>query len=89
MMILCILWDAPKRGEKTQDLAGWVGEIGKSTEEVRAAIEELKTRNVGSIVTASNGEVTVISRRMVRDQNVREQNRLRKRRHDAMRPHAV
>jgi len=78
MDLLCTLWHAPKRGQRTLSLAGWAGEIGKSIEEVAPLLDELMSSEVGEISRENDGKITVMSRRMVRDERARKQARKRK-----------
>lgn len=78
MDLLCTLWHAPKRGQRTLSLTGWAGEIGKSVDEVAPLLEELISAEVGEISRENDGKITVISRRMVRDERSRKQARKRK-----------
>lgn len=78
MDLLCTLWHAPKRGQRTLTIAGWAGEVGKSIEEVQPLLDELMTMEIGEISIEKDGKITVISRRMVRDERARKEARKRK-----------
>ncbi len=71
--LICILWDASPRGKKTFDMAGWSAELGKPEAQIQAAFDELMKRNICYIETLGNGDVTVMSRRQVREEKAREQ----------------
>ena len=76
--ILCALWHAPKRGQRTLPMAGWAGEIGKPIDEVQQLIDELRSMQIGDISLEKDAQVTIISRRMMRDERARKQARKRK-----------
>lgn len=77
MDLLCALWNAPTRGKKTLTMAGWAGEIGKGLDEVTPLIEELNALEIFTMKRDGNGLVTLMSRRMCRDEKVRELSRKR------------
>ena len=41
MDLICALWHAPKRGQKTLTLEGWAGEVGKPSAEVKLLLIEI------------------------------------------------
>lgn len=78
--LLCFMWDQPKRGEITghpQDIGRMVG---LEWQEARIVIDSLKTKNILT-VTERDSEVTLISRRIKRDENARESHNDRQRRY--------
>lgn len=84
MDLLGILWDSPTRGRKTLDMGGWALELGKPLAEVEAVFEELRKRNIADFIIESNGDVTVMSRRQMREEKSRESTRLRVQKHRDM-----
>lgn len=87
--ILCMLHGAQNRGSMTLPMLGWARIMGASVDQAEAVIGELLVMKVADIERNSNGNVTIICRRMVRELITREQTRLRvqshrnKRRNDA------
>ena len=75
--LLCTLHHSPTRGTLALPLAGWARSIGASEAEFSAIHDELKILGVLDSVTASNGLVTLSSRRMMREKITSEQTRLR------------
>lgn len=72
MDILCALWNSPKRGRRTLSLEGWAGEIGKASSEVSLVLHELEACEIGNISRENDTQITIISRRMVRDERIRK-----------------
>lgn len=72
MDVLCALWNAPKRGQKTLTLEGWAGEIGKPSAEVSLYLLDLEMNGVGKFIHETDGKLTIISRRMLRDERARK-----------------
>jgi uncharacterized protein YdaU (DUF1376 family) len=79
--ILGVLWDSPTRGVKSQDWEAWARELGVSITEIKVSFDEIQKRNVATLVLECNGDVTVMSRRQVKDEKARESTRLRVRRY--------
>ena len=75
--ILCALWEAPKRGELTMSLDAWARLIGSNTETCGIIISELSKYNILLHVTERNSDVTLISRRILREENSRSSSRER------------
>lgn len=80
--ILCALWSAQNRGTHTLPLVGWARQIGASVEQTKAVISELvdmsvcdcpSHQNVSS-VTEHNEKITLVCRRMAREEKARESN---------------
>ena len=67
MDILCTLWHAQKRGQKTLSLEGWSGELGKPSAEVSLYLLDLESNGIGKFIHEKDEKITIISRRMVRD----------------------
>lgn len=72
MDVLCTLWNAPKRGQKTLTLEGWAGEVGKPESEVSALLLDLESNGIGKFIHETDGKLTIISRRMIRDERERK-----------------
>lgn len=74
--LICFMWDQPERGVligRPEDLGRMVGmEWG----EMEVAINGLKNKKVIN-VTEDNGEVTLVSRRIIREEKERESNNIR------------
>jgi uncharacterized protein YdaU (DUF1376 family) len=71
--LLCTVWPT---GTKTLPQQNWLRELSVTEDELAFALHELQAFKVANI-TISNGDVTVISRRMQRDNNTRELTRKR------------
>lgn len=86
MDILCALWNAPKRGTRTLDLEGWAGEVGRPSAEVSLYLLEIKSKGVGNISMEDYQKITIISRRIVRDERIRKMaaKRKQKQRHNTV-----
>lgn len=69
--ILCALWNSKTRGKRTLNLEGWAGQIGVPSAETSLYLYEIATKGVGTISRENDEEITIISRRMVRDERVR------------------
>ena len=75
--VLGILWHSKTRGSRALDMEGWASELGKSLPEIQIVFDELRHRDIATFVTGANGTVTVSSRRMVREETIRESTRCR------------
>ena len=83
--LLCFMWEAPERGQLTgtpPELARMVG----ATDEVFGIFLDEAKRLKFADVTFCNNEVTLINRRMARDQKNRNNTRLRVARHRSNAP---
>lgn len=78
--IICHLWESPTRGESTMTLQQWTRILGNTEEKAGFIISYLMQYKIADIVTLGNGKVTVISRRIKREEKEREFSRLRQRR---------
>lgn len=76
--ILGALHTAPSRGVMTLPLQGWARLIGATVDQAVAVIRELVDMKVPDHSEDGQGNVTIKSRRMVREEMIRESNRLRK-----------
>lgn len=72
MDVICALWNAPKRGQKTLTLEGWAGEIGKPEPEVSRYLLDLESNGIGKFIHETDGKLTISSRRMLRDERIRK-----------------
>jgi len=88
--ICCKLWWGDKRGSVTKALQQWARILREPLEKTIYILQYLQSENIGNIKPDlqklsenpdCNVSVTVESRRMVNDEKVREQTRLRVKRH--------
>ena len=87
--ILCAQWRSQSRGALTLPLTGWARQIGASVEQTKAAISELVDMHICdcpshenvSLVTDHNEKITLVNRRMVREEKARESNACRQQRY--------
>lgn len=78
--ILCYMWDQPVRGQVTGS-ADDLAKLGNcSAQEFTAFMDEAE-RYEFVTVTKANNKITLTNRRMFRDHNIREGNRLRQERY--------
>jgi len=84
MDLICYLWQSPTRGKMTAKISDYSRLLGASEKEVLLAMEELSRGGMEGgtcqIFKNSHGDVTVISRRISREEKQREDARLRKQR---------
>lgn len=89
--MICCMWDAPERGKLTGTKDGLARLLGCSLSDFEFAINEITSLNIGT-VTESHGNITVICRRMVRDESERTGSRKRsykyRERHESRPNHA-
>ncbi len=78
--ICCKLWWSEKRGELKRDIFQWAKILRVFEQDAKRILDYIKKWEIGDVVTDGNGSVTVISRRMKRDEKDRELNMLRQRR---------
>ena len=81
MDLLCAMWVAPERGKLEWTMDQLTNFLGCSAELSTSIIDELMKSGVGVFVTDGNGNVTVKSRRMQREESQRKQLRARVQRH--------
>jgi len=79
MRIMGQLHFSNERGRKRQSLRSWANVMGCTPAEVEKIISELKEHHVGKF-RYSNGQLTIISRRMIREEGQRESENERVRR---------
>lgn len=77
MDMICLLWRSVSRGTLTYSCAHWTRLLRCTDSEFSLACNELQNYNIGTIVTNGNGDVTVESRRMTREENDRSNTRMR------------
>jgi uncharacterized protein YdaU (DUF1376 family) len=75
--ILGILWDSKTRGSKTLNLDTWASELGKPRPMIEAVFNELNSNHIAQFATSVTGNVTVRSRRQMREEKARKHSRLR------------
>lgn len=82
--ILVAMWDRSPRGVITASVPAYARLCGASEEEILASFSEMETHNIPDLKRESNGDVTLKSRRMIRDQKDREKtaDRVAKHRHN-------
>lgn len=78
--ILCMLHGASIRGSMELPIVGWARLMGATVDQAEAVISELEVMSIAD-VTRCNGNVTLTSRRMVREYISRNQNKMRVARH--------
>lgn len=83
--LLCAMWRSQTRGKLSLPWLGYARLIGASVEQTKAAINELIDMQICDFEEDSNadcnGNVTLINRRMVREERERELTRCRVERH--------
>jgi hypothetical protein len=86
MDVLCVLWwTEPRIRQKKLPPDDWARVLSVHKDEFISAISEFERHDICDVERNSNGEVTLMSRRMVRDDFEREKSRKRKAKHDAKR----
>lgn len=79
--VLCMLHGSSTRGTLTLPAVGWARIMGATVDQAEAVISELDVMKVADVKREGNGDVTISSRRMLRESITREQTRLRVQRH--------
>jgi hypothetical protein len=82
--ICCKLWWSDTRGEMKKTLLQWGRILRESEEKTLDILRYLQREKIARIpenLTQPNSHITVISRRIVREEKERESNRLRQKRH--------
>ena len=77
MDLLCAMWRSKPRGKLTLDIDGYARLIRATEVETQTVITELSLREICDTVTNGNGDVTLMSRRMTREEKDRESTRYR------------
>lgn len=91
MLILSRLWFSENRGQASKNLNQWSKILRVSTEEALKILQYLKNKKIATIpidLTQPNGQITIISRRQVKDEKSRKSNRLRQQRHYQKQTHS-
>jgi hypothetical protein len=78
--ICCKLWWSEKRGSLTRSLEQWAKILRTDQINAKRIINYISDQKIGDSNAASNGEITLESRRMLRDDKERKFNMLRQRR---------
>jgi hypothetical protein len=71
--LLCFMWRSEEKGKLSYSIEGYSHLFGTSIEETKRVIDELVSLKICNTVTECNGNVTLINRRMVRDEKARQQ----------------
>ncbi len=79
--VMCMLHGAQNRGTLTLPPVAWARVMGASVDQAEAVIAELAAMQIAEVKREANGDVTISSRRMLRESITREQTRLRVHRH--------
>lgn len=85
--ICCKLWYSETRGKLTRTPYQWSAILGVSEDHTKRIFDYINLWKIGDILTDPNGDLTVISRRMLRDEIARENNCLRQKRFYDKRKH--
>lgn len=78
--ICCKLWWSETRGQLTRTPEQWAKILRVDLATSNAHLMYIKTWQIGNIDVTPNGDITVISRRMLKDEKERESNCLRQKR---------
>lgn len=81
MRILCHLWLQNERGKATMSRKAWARLLAIQESELTDIIDELRALQIAEISVTCNDDVTVMSRRMERENRERNQTRSRVRRY--------
>lgn len=75
--VMCMLHSSSIRGTMKLPAVGWARVMGASVDQAAAVIDELQLMCVCDVIREGNGDVTISSRRMLRESISKEQTRLR------------
>ena len=75
--ICCKLWYSETRGELNRTITQWSKILGVDEDDTKRIINYIEKWSIGNVVTDGNGSITVMSRRMLRDEKDKELNALR------------
>lgn len=75
--LLCTMWWSSDRGVITLSTSGYGRLFGASEDETRGVLAELRDLRICDQTDAGNGDVTLICRRMVREERARTGTRMR------------
>lgn len=82
--IICKLWWSPTRGRAAKTIDQWARVLRTDVSHAKQILTYIKSEKIGEIsdnLTEPNAKITVVSRRMVREEKDREANRLRQQRY--------
>lgn len=88
MDLLCFMWNSTERGKIEATRQNVAQMAGLEWLRFNILIDSIKDKKVAE-VTDGNEKVTIISRRMLREENERESSRIRKRRYDEKHSNAL
>jgi uncharacterized protein YdaU (DUF1376 family) len=80
MDLICYAWQSPTRGTISYPIDSLSRMLGASREALEAVLKSLRFQGIAEITFDSHANVTVVSRRMLRDEKERDSARLRKQR---------
>lgn len=75
--LCCKLWWSYTKGKMTRTITQWSKILREPENETNRILEYIKNERIGDISSDGNGNVTVISRRMISDEKIRENTKLR------------
>ncbi len=78
--ICCKLWWSETRGSLTKSIDQWAKILRSYQQDAERILKYIEKEKIGDVITDNNGNITVMSRRMIRDEKDRENNTLRQRR---------
>jgi uncharacterized protein YdaU (DUF1376 family) len=85
MDVLCTLWWTPENvRQKTMTAEEWSRTCGVTVDEFCSVLDQFERHAICDVKRNGNGEVTLKSRRMLKDDPEREKNRKRKAKFDAL-----
>ena len=79
--LLCYMWEARDRGEVEGTEPLFIKLTGASPLEFKLFYDEAKLYGFCDIVTGSNGSITIVNRRMSREEKAKKSNRMRQQKH--------
>lgn len=79
--LLCRMWSSQPRGQITSSYPGYARLFGCTADQAKQVICELIDANICDSVTNGHGDVTLMSRRMLRDEQARNQATIRQQKH--------
>lgn len=83
MDVICLLWRSETRGSLTMTMEQWARVLRCDVTVLVTLFEELRTYKICECVTKRHGDVTLLSRRMSREEKSRHSDTLRQRTHRA------
>ena len=81
MDCLCDMWFSVTRGVISKPIVGYARLFGCTIDQAKQVIDEIVELRIGDAETEPNGNLTLINRRMVRDEEDRLANNLRQKKH--------